>query len=215
MKPTLTPARFLLGATALSVALFAVPAQATIYTLAPGTSITANSSGAPVGGAIVGQVTDPYSSGIMSGTLTSTVISGDASNPYGGLDFVYQFTVAPGSTDTASQLTVSSFAGLQTDVSYNSSSGTIAPTLFSRSSSGDVLRFSFFTPDVAAGQTTELLVVQTSAHTFVPGIGAIIDGQATDVGTLVPMVVPEPGTTALLVAGLGGMALALRRKNRK
>ena len=78
MKPTLTPARFLFGVTALSVALSAAPAQATIYTLAPGASITANSSGAPVGGAIVGQVTDPYSSGIMSGTLTSTVISGDA-----------------------------------------------------------------------------------------------------------------------------------------
>jgi len=215
VKTNFSTVRVILGAAALAAALSAAPVQATIYTLNPGSSVTANPSGAPVGGSIVGQVTDPYSSGIMSGTLTSTVVSGDSSNPYGGLDFVYQFTVAPGSTDTASQLTVSSFAGLLTDVSYNTSSGTVAPTLFSRSSSGDVLRFSFFTPDVSAGQTTDLLVVQTSAHTFVPGIGAIIDGQATDVGTLVPMVVPEPGTTALLVAGLGGMALALRRKFRK
>ncbi len=215
MKTILTTTRLALGVSVASVALFAAPVQATIYTLNPGGAITASASGAPVGGTVLGSITDPYSSGIMSGTLTSTVISGDTSNPYGGLDFVYQFTVAPGSTDTASQLTVSSFAGLLTDVSYNPASGTIAPTLFSRSSAGDVLRFSFFTPDVAAGQTTDLLVVQTSATSFTQGIAAIIDGQATDVGSLVPMVVPEPGTTALLVAGLGGMALALRRKNRK
>ena len=214
VKTNLKTARFILGGVTLMAALAALPVQATIYTLNPGGAISANPSGAPVGGVVLDSVTNNYSSGIMSGTLITRVVQGDTSNPYGGLDFEYQFNVNPGSTDTASQLTVTSFAGFMTDVSYNPASGGVAPTLFSRSSVGDTLRFSFFTPDVAAGQTTDWIVVQTSASTFTAGVGAIIDGQATDVATLAPLPVPEPGTMALLISGLGAMAIVIRR-NRK
>ena len=133
---------------ALSAALFAPVAGAGVNTLAPGGVLAPGPSPFPVGGTVLDNITDPFSNGILSGSLNSIVIAGDASNPYGGLTFVYQLSVSAGAVDSASQLSVSSFQFFQTDVTFNPSSGTVAPTLVSRSSLGDVVRFSFFSPSI-------------------------------------------------------------------
>ena len=61
----------------------------------------------------------PFSSGVLQGTLVSSVISGglNTSNPFagaGGLTFTYQIVVSSLSADSASQISVSSFASFQT-----------------------------------------------------------------------------------------------------
>jgi hypothetical protein len=203
------------GGVALSAMLFVPVAGAGVNTLAPGGVLAPSASGFPVGGTVLDNITDPFSNGILSGTLNSIVVAGDASNPYGGLTFVYQLSVSGNAVDSASQLSVSSFQFFQTDVTFNPSSGSVAPTLVSRSSLGDVVRFSFFSPSIDPGLTSDLLIIQTGAQNFQPGVAAVIDGQSINVGSLVPIVVPEPGTTALLISGFGAMAWVFRRNRQK
>ena len=108
--------------------------QGSAYSLLPGTVMPAQPSLFPIGGTVLQSLTAPFSSSVMSGTLTSQVISGDTSNPFGGgLTFTYRLTLTPNSVDDASQISIGSFAGFLTDVSYNLSLGGTAPTTFSRS----------------------------------------------------------------------------------
>ena len=213
MKPRLK----LLSMLALcSLAVVALRSSAaTIYTLVPGGFVNAQSSGYPVGGSTVATVTYNYSSSTLLGTLTSKVISGDTSNPYGGLTFLYLVTVDGASPQVASRLTVSSFGGFATDVSYDTTIsqttvGTIVnPTSFGRSADGQVLRFSFDNPNIGDAQGSALMVVQTDARFYGNGTTAVIDGSSANVSSLVP--VPEPATGALLL--LATAAFALRRKH--
>ena len=169
----------------------------------------------PVGGTTPTTATVPFTSPVFSGFLTSSVLSGDTSNPFpNGLTFTYQFRLDPSSPHAVSQFTVSSFDSYQTDISFNPTSGGIAPTVASRSSeggaSGQVVRWTFLNPAVSGGQYSALLVVQTDATLFVPTVAALIDGQSVNVASFAPTVVPEPGVLALLL--LGGLGFIARRK---
>jgi hypothetical protein len=200
----------ILGATILA----AFSAHATIFTLGPGAFVGASSSSFPAGGAVVDSTSVPFSAGVLAGTLNSQAIAGDAANPYGGLTFTYQFTISTSSANGASQLSVSSFGSFFTDVSFNLSGAEVKPFTFSRSNegggSGDVIHFGF-SPTVFAGQESALLVVQTSAQSFSHTTVAIIDGTAANVDALAPIAVPEPGTVAMLLGGLGAIAWLRRR----
>jgi PEP-CTERM motif len=193
--------------------LLAIQVKAlTIYTLAPGTSVAALSSSYPVGGTLLASVTTPFSAGVISGTLVSSVLANDAANPYsGGLTFTYQLGIAPASPDASSEMTVSSFTSFLTDVSYNTAGSDVNPSNFSRSSSGDTVRFIFLNQPVGDGQTSALLVVQTDAVDFQATMAGIIDGLTVNVASLAPISVPEPASGALILLGLGVMGLRLRR----
>src|SRR5438067_11305869 len=102
---------------ALCFASFVSPVQAVI--VLPGTAVPAVPAAGPIGGVQLGQVIAPFSSGVLAGTLTSTVISGDTSNPFHGLTFTYRFTVDSAAVDSASQISISSFLGFTTDMSFN------------------------------------------------------------------------------------------------
>jgi hypothetical protein len=216
MKSYRSLARTALLAAVISASLLVQRTDAGVL-LAPGGFAASVAGSDPGAGALLASTSDPFANSVMSGTLISSVYAGDPFNAHGGLTFTYQFTLDASSTHSASEFTVASFDSFLTDLSYNPAAfvGGVAPTFFSRSSeggsSGQVLRFGFFGPSVGAGMGTALLVVQTDAHLWTRSIGAIIDGQAVNVNTLAPTVVPEPGTAALVIAGFGIFFLRLRR----
>ena len=86
------------------VALGAAPA-AHATPLAPGDTILAVGEPDPTGGAVVDFVSVIFSTPTFSGTLTSTVLSGDSSNP-DGLTFTYLLENDPTSQNSLGRLTV-------------------------------------------------------------------------------------------------------------
>src|SRR6266702_6877508 len=154
MYHTTTPhrSRLLLLALSLSIARTQaiIPAN-----LPPGGVLSPPPAEAsPVGGSVLfntGPV--PFTAGTFSGTLTSAAISGDSSNPWGGLTFTYGINNFVGSRDDIARLTVSSFGLFLTDASYNPTTpvGGLAPMSISRSANGAVLGFNFLVPSLAPG----------------------------------------------------------------
>ena len=214
---------FAAGSLFLAICCFGSSATASIYTVSPGTGITASPSAFPAGGTVVGNLSFSFTSSTIDGTVTSTVISGDTLNPYGGLTFEYLLTLSGNSTDSASEMTAGSYAGFLTDVSYNptvpSGGGGIAPSNFSRSGSvnnGDTLRFLWFNNNISPDQTGDLIVVQTSAQNFHGAVGGVIDSQTANVNILAPALgsIPEPAVGGLVAMGLG-LLFVLRRHTSK
>jgi len=188
---------------------------ATVYTLPPGGVNAALASPYPVGGTLLATVTAPFSSSVISGTLVSSVFNADAANPYGPamLTFTYSLSISPSSPDGSSEMTVSSFAGFLTDVSFNPAGGGVAPSNFTRSSgTGDVVRSVWIVTPIMPGQTGALVVVQTDAVSFHDTTAGIIDGQTVNVDSLAPLTVPEPGTGMVLVAGFCMLGWTIRRR---
>src|SRR5579862_4002605 len=177
----------ILAASLLSCACLLAPkAVASVYTLAPGGNITATSSVFPTGGTVVATNGFTFNSGTLDGIIQSTVYQGDTSNPYGGLTFTYSLILFSGSSDSLSELTVGSYGGFSTDVSYESIGGAL-PSNFSRTSgSGDTLRFFFSNSNggILPGQIGDILVVQTSAQGFQTAMGGVIDGFPANVSVL-------------------------------
>jgi len=168
----------------------------------------------PIGGVLAAPVlTLPFVAGTFSGTLTTTVISGDTTNTLGGLTFVYQITNNDVSPDAIHRLTVNGFSGFVTDVSYQAAAAQ-KPTTIDRSNNGDVMGFGFIGAPLGFGALdpkafSNPLVVQTDAPAFTQTFASVIDGTVTTVGTYSPAV-PEPMTAGLLSLGLA-LVLARRR----
>lgn len=176
----------------------------------------------PVGGTVVATLTDAFSAaGAFSGTLTTTVISGDTSNTLGGLTFVYTLTNdGVSGPNSIGRLSLVDFGPFTLDGSYQIpvAAGNIAPASIDRNPSGDVVGFNFIpvatdpaTGFLSPGKTSAAIVIQTDATAFAQGgFGSLIDGGVATVDAIVP--VPEPSTIALLFAGLAGAALVARRR---
>lgn len=198
--------RFSLIACVLGVSMFSAMSNAAL--IAPNTNVFALNEPGPVGGTVVASQTVNYTTATYSGTLTSTVVSGDTSNPLGGLTFTYQISNNTTSAHAITRLAVNGFSGFSTDMSFNNGSGTIAPTLNDRDAGGNVIGFTYIGAPIGGGTiipgaTSNLMVVQTNAAGFRPTLGNVIDGSIAVVDTYAPVVIPEPASaTALLAAGL-------------
>ena len=209
---TLHKSQLFLLALSLSVvhALAIVPAP----NLPPGGVLSPPPAEAsPVGGTVLFNTGPlPFTAGTFSGTLTSEAISGDSSNPYGGLTFTYGINNFTGSRDDIARLTVGNFGMFLTDASYNSLTpvGGLAPMSISRSANGQVVGFNFLVPSLSPGSASALLVIQTDSPSFSLTTAALIDGSSTMVNSLAP--VPEP--SALFLAGLGFLGLLAYRWKR-
>jgi hypothetical protein len=167
-------------------------------------------------------LTQPFVAPTFKGTLTSRAFNNDTSNPFGltGVTFTYQFT----NTDSdaiptgLNRITVGDFSGFLTDMSHQPGTGVVPAFLDRGLAPGEEVGFSFQNQpvgqgEVAPGQTSAVLVVQTNSVSFVTSTASIIDSGVASVPALAPrVIVPEPASASLLT--LGGAALIARRRKR-
>jgi hypothetical protein len=161
----------------------------------------------PTGGVVLATSSLPFVSPTFTGTLTTTVIRGESTNPFGAnaLTFTYLLTNGAG-THSINRFTVNGFDGFTVDSSYQTPlpAATVAPAYIDRETNGSSIGFSFVLAPVGVGtlgptQTSATLVLQTNATTYVPNLASVLDGFPATVGTFAP--VPEPST--IILAGFG------------
>lgn len=147
---------------------------------------------------------------ISTGTYTGTLESQVFVETGGTLDFLYLLNVTAG-PDAVNRLTVTNFTGWTTDVGYLAGTG-IIPTGVDRSNSGGTVGFQFGSEPngVTAGESTDVLIIETNAKTFGVGTGSTIDGTVFSGGAYAPT--PEPASVGLLLGGLFGVGLIVARK---
>jgi PEP-CTERM motif len=155
----------------------------------------------------------------VSGNITTPTFSTDYSqwvysDPFntwcaGCLDFVYQFT--DHGPDPNERYSMSNFNGFLVDVGTDPF-GIHDPTLIDRSALGPVIGFNFPASDeIAVGETTVLLVIETNAVAITGGYVSAQDGTAGSGFAYAPMAVPEPASLMLLGGGLIAVGKFLRK----
>ena len=202
-----------------SVAIFTVVATASSMASAAligaGQTAFALNENNPVGGTVLQTVVTPFATANYTGNIVSKAISGDTSNPFGGLTFTYQMSNDVGSANAITRFTINGFQAYVTDMSYKLGTGVVAPSINDRDVSGGVAGFSFLGAPIgvgvlAAGTTSELLVIQTNALDRTFQIANVSNGAVSAVNVLGPTggITPEPAT----LAALGGLSLVARRR---
>jgi hypothetical protein len=208
---------------ALIVALFAVTAQAA--PLPPGALVTpVPSEAAPTGGV---KIVDNFESvfvsqggGTYSGRLVTNVISGDTSNPLGGLTFTYELFNDASSSHSINRFTINGWDAFNLNVVSGTPSpaGSVVPAFADREQSGTSIGFSFVRAPIGPGallpnSRSTVMVVHTNANVFVPTNAYVLDGFPANMLTFAP--VPEPSTVALVGTGLALAAIGAFRSRRK
>ncbi len=200
----------------LWVAAIAMVATASVAYAVPlpvgGTLFPAPSDPGPIPGTVVDSVSSPFVTPTFTGTIVTTVISGDLSNPFGGLTFIYQVANDIGSVHPISRATMNGFTGWLTDVSYQVPTTGVAPALINRPTA-DFVGFTYFDAPLGSGlitpgATSAVMVIRTNAPAYRGNFVSVIDGFVATVPSFSP--IPEPATMALL--GLAGILAARRRK---
>ena len=215
-----------LTAAVVGLILSVATSQATFYNLpVPSGAVLTTASYTPAGtlGLEQGPQVSAYSqgSGAFSGTVTSWALSGDTSNPLGGLDFLYQIHNT-GSTQVEG-LSLGGFDSIVLDVGYittavlpaatGSVAGTIIPADATRSLS--TIHWDYIGTSLTGGGTYgDILVVLTGMTGSEFANGSIQDTYSQNIQILA---VPEPTTMvagALLLLPFGASTLRILRKNR-
>lgn len=198
------------------LAVGAIFAAASISYAAPlpvgATLFPAPAEPGPMPGVVVDSVSSPFVTPTFSGTVVTTVISGDLSNPYGGLTFIYRVANDLGSIHPISRTTMNGYAGWLTDASYESPATGVAPALINRPTA-DFVGFTYFDAPLGSGLVTPgtnsaVMVIQTNAPAYRVNYVSVIDGYVATVPSFSP--IPEPATLTMLA--LAGILAARRRK---
>ncbi|HZW06121.1 MAG TPA: hypothetical protein VFF65_03275 [Phycisphaerales bacterium] len=199
-----------------------VAAAATATPLLPGGSVspipvygTSLNAATPVSPTFTSNFTSP--GGNYTGELRSGVFTNCADNPFGlgFLTFAYVLLNDPLSNDALGRFTVNGFGSTSID---SGSEPLTSPPGFTdafentRQADGDSVGWTFV--DLAAytrlmpGGTSRIFVLHTNATTYGLNAASVIDGDIAVAQAYAPL--PTPGAAALL--GLGGLAIARRRR---
>ena len=228
MSPTSYARRISAAFFAFIVASIITTSVARAALLVPASAVLTPAEPDPVGGAILaGGIPIPFTGpGLFgfSGTLTSTVIVGDVTNPFGAgaLTFTYLLHNNAASATAMERITMADFTGFLTDVSYQPAGGTTAPTQTDRSiGAGGLVGWDFTGGSgglgtLLPGATSSLLVIQTNAPAYdLTQAANVIDGSIVAVPAIGPalnIIQPEPGSLSLLALGAFGLSRVVRRK---
>jgi hypothetical protein len=153
------------------------------------------------------------SGGSISGNALMQVVS-DPNNAFcaGCLDFIVQIKNNSGSSANISSLTLSGYAGFQTDVGYDllsvggatecgpadngfcNVSGTGALGTVSRDATGNVITFTFAGSGLAPGQASTDFVVETNTHSFVSAAVSVFGVNSTSAVGVSGIFSPQPAS---------------------
>ena len=193
-------------------------------------------------GTLLGYVSTDVSTATFAGEARAAVFDGKEAGV--NLDFYYQFTNFSDSADAIARISAGGYSGMTVDVRQDGGMwgdfvrGMEAVGTVDMSSAG-TLGFNFTPTGILPGRTTTVLRVRTSATSYVEDWMGLINGTATFAHAFAPGAggipggggglpgggggevpepptaeIPEPETYAMMLAGLGMLGFAGRRRMR-